>query len=192
MNLIVKNILGYEGLYLIDSLGNVVSCPRQQGSRFVNQYKILGTKVNKFGYKEVALSKDGRTKTVLLHRLIAIHFVPNPDNLPVVNHKNGIKTDNRIENLEWVTRSQNTKHAYVNNLGGFKDFANAGIKAMNENTQYVSILLVAPDGKELHFESSRDAAKYLGTRNDEVTRAIRKSQRVKGHYAFGLKNSDLR
>lgn len=192
MNLIVKNLLGYEGLYLIDSLGNIVSCPRQQGSRFVNQYKILGTKVNKFGYKEVALSKDGKTKTVLLHRLIAIHFVPNPDNLPVVNHKNGIKTDNRIENLEWVTRSQNTKHAYVNNLGGFKDFANAGIKAMNESTQYVSVLLVAPDGQELQFESARDAAKYLGTTNDEVTRAIRKNQRVKGHYAFGLKNSDLR
>lgn len=192
MNLIVKNLLGYEGLYLIDSLGNIVSCPRQQGSRFVNQYKILGTKVNKFGYKEVALSKDGRTKTVLLHRLIAIHFVPNPDNLPVVNHKNGIKTDNRIENLEWVTRSQNTKHAYVNNLGGFRDFSNAGIKAMNENTQYVSILLVAPDGQELQFESAREAAKHLGTTNDEVTRAIRKSQRVKGHYAFGLKNSDLR
>jgi hypothetical protein len=192
MNLIVKNILGYEGLYLIDSLGNVVSCPRQQGSRFVNQYKILGTKVNKFGYKEVALSKDGKTKTLLLHRLMAIHFVPNPDNLPVVNHKNGIKTDNRIENLEWVTRSQNAKHAYVNNLGGFKDFANAGIKAMNENMQYVLIRLVAPDGKELQFESARDAAQYLGTTNDEVTRAIRKSQRVKGHYAFGLKKSDLR
>jgi hypothetical protein len=169
-----------------------VSCPRQQGSRFVNQYKILGTKVNKFGYKEVALSKGGKTKTVLLHRLIAIHFVPNPDNLPVVNHKNGIKTDNRIENLEWVTRSQNTKHAYVNNLGGFKDFVNAGIKAMNENTQYVSVLLVAPDGQELQFESAREAAKYLGTTNDEVTRAIRKNQRVKGHYAFGLKKSDLR
>ena len=192
MNLIVKNLLGYEGLYLIDSLGNIVSCPRQQGARFVNQYKILGTKVNKFGYKEVALSKDGITKTVLLHRLIAIHFVPNPDNLPVVNHKNGIKTDNRIENLEWVTRSQNTKHAYVNNLGAFRDFSNAGIKAMNENTQYVSILLVAPDGQELQFESAREASKHLGTTNDEVTRAIRKSQRVKGHYAFGLKNSDLR
>lgn len=192
MNLIVKNLLGYEGLYLIDSLGNIVSCPRQKGARFVNQYKILGTKVNKFGYKEVALSKDGKTKTVLLHRLIAIHFVPNPDNLPVVNHKNGIKTDNRIENLEWVTRSQNTKHAYVNNLGGFKDFVNAGIKAMNENTQYVSVLLVAPDGQELQFGSAREAAKYLDTTNDEVTRAIRKNQRVKGHYAFGLKNSDLR
>ena len=177
---------------MIDSLGNVVSCPRQQGSRFVNQYKILGTKTNKYGYKEVALSKDGKTKTVLLHRLIATHFVDNPDNLPCVNHKNGIKTDNRIENLEWVTRSQNTKHAYENNLGGFRDYANSGIKAMNEKTQYVSVRLVAPDGSELQFDGAKEAAEHLGTTNDEVTRAIRKSQRVKGHYAFGLKLSDLR
>lgn len=192
MQLIVKNIMGYEGLYLIDSLGNVVSCPRQQGSRFVNQYKILGTKVNRLGYKEVALSKGGKTKTVLLHRLIAKHFVENPDNLPCVNHINGIKSDNRIENLEWCTRSQNTKHAYENNLGGFRDFANAGIKAMNENTQYVLVRAIAPSGEELQFGSAKEAAEYIGTNNDEVTRAIRKSQRVKGYRVFGLKASDLR
>lgn len=192
MRLIVKNVMGYEGLYLIDSLGNIVSCPRQQGSRFVNQYKILGTKINRFGYKEVALSKDGKTKTVLLHRLIAIHFVDNPTNLPCVNHINGIKTDNRIENLEWCTQSQNTKHAYDNNLGGFRDFANAGIKAMNENTQYVVVKLIAPSGEELQFGSTTEAAEYIGTNKNEITRAIRKCQRVKGYRAFGLKVSDLR
>lgn len=192
MNVIVKNVLGYEGLYLIDSIGNVVSCPRQQGSRFVNQYKIIGTKVNKCGYKEVSLSKDGKTRTVLLHRLIAIHFVDNPENLPCVNHKNGIKTDNRIENLEWCTKSANTKHAYENNLGGFRDFANAGIEAMNKETQYVAIRLISKDGEELLFDCSRSAADYLGTNKDEVTRAIRKGQRVRGYLAFGLKRSDLR
>lgn len=192
MQLIVKNVMGYEGLYLIDSLGNIVSCPRQQGSRFVNQYKILGTKVNRLGYKEVALSKDGKTKTVLLHRLIAIHFIDNPENLPCVNHINGIKSDNRLENLEWCTRSQNTKHAYDNNLGGFRDFANAGIKAMNENTQYVVVRAISPSGEELQFGSTKEAAEFIGTNKDEVTRAIRKSQRVKGYRVFGLKASDLR
>lgn len=192
MQLIAKNVMGYEGLYLIDSLGNVVSCPRQQGSRFVNQYKILGTKVNRLGYKEVALSKGGKTKTVLLHRLIATHFVDNPKNLPCVNHINGIKSDNRIENLEWCTRSQNTKHAYDNNLGGFRDFANAGLKAINEKTQYVLVRAIAPSGEELQFGSAKEAAEYIGTNNDEVTRAIRKSQRVKGYRVFGLKASDLR
>lgn len=192
MQLIVKNIIGYEGLYLIDSIGNVVSCPRQQGSRFVNQYKILGTKINRLGYKEVALSKDGKTKTVLLHRLIAIHFVENPDGLPCVNHKNGIKSDNRIENLEWCTRSQNTKHAYENNLGGFREYANEGIRKMNQSTQYVVVRLISPSGEEIQFGSTREAAEYVGTDKDEVTRAIRKNQRVKGYRAYGLKASDLR
>lgn len=192
MQLIVKNLVGYEGLYLIDSLGNIVSCPRQQGSRFVNQYKILGTKINRLGYKEVALSKDGKTKTVLLHRLIAMHFVENPYGLPCVNHKNGIKSDNRIENLEWCTRSQNTKHAYENNLGGFREYANAGIRKMNQDTQYVVVRLISPSGEELQFGSTSEAAEYVGTDKDEVTRAIRKNQRVKGYRAYGLKSSDLR
>lgn len=192
MSVIVKNVIGYEGLYIIDSLGNVVSLPRRQGSRFVNQYRILGTKVNRGGYKEVALSRDGKTKTVLLHRLIAIHFVDNPSNLPCVNHKNGVKTDNRIENLEWCTAAQNTKHAYENNLGGFKDYANAGLEAMNRETRYVKVILIAPDGEEIVFSGTSQAVAYLGTTSDEVTRAIRKRQRVKGHQALGLKISDLR
>lgn len=190
MQVNVKDVRGYEGLYIIDSLGNVVSLPKQQGLHFVNQYKILGTKINRLGYKEVALTKEGKTKTILLHRLIAIHFIDNPNNYPCVNHKNGIKTDNRLENLEWCTRSYNTRHAYIYNLGGFREFANAGIEAMNKNTQYVKVHLIAPNGDELDFESSQKAAEYLGTNKDEVTRAIRKKQRVKGHYAFGLKLSD--
>ena len=192
MQLKVKEVCGYEGLYLIDSLGNVVSCPRQQGSRFVNQYKILGTKINRLGYKEVALSKDGKTRTVLLHRLLALHFIDNPNNLPCVNHRNGVKTDNRLENLEWCTRSQNTKHAYENNLGGFRDNVNAGIRAMNELTKYVSVMLIAPDGSEMYFPGTKEAAEFLGTKSDEVTRAIRKGQRVRGHKAFGFKKPDLR
>lgn len=192
VQLIVKDVKGYEGLYLIDSLGNVVSCPRVQGTHFVNKYRIIGTKTNRLGYKEVALCKDGKMKTVLLHRLIALHFIENPDNLPCVNHKNGIKADNRLENLEWCTKSQNTKHAYDNNLGGFRESANAGIEAMNKETQYVLIRLITPDGEELQFKSSSEAAAYLNIDKDEVTRAIRKSQRVKGHRAFGYKLSDLR
>lgn len=185
----VKNVIGYEGLYIIDNLGNVVSLPKQQGSRFVNEYNIMKTKFNSCGYKEVTLSKNGKFKTILLHRLIALHFVPNPENYRCVNHKNGIKADNRLENLEWCSASQNTKHAYINNLGGFRDFTNAGLKKINEYKAYIFVKLIDKDGVEYDFPSAVDAAKFIGTSNNEVTRAIRKSQRVKGYKAYGVKKT---
>ena len=73
--------------------------------------RLITERLNKKGYKIVNLSIDGKCKTFSVHRLIAQAYIPNPDNLPTINHKNGVKTDNRIENLEWVTFSENTTHA---------------------------------------------------------------------------------
>lgn len=187
MRIQVKELIGYEGLYLIDNIGNVISMPKKNGSRIINQYSILNTKVNAFGYKEITLSKNGKQKTVLLHRLIATHFIENPDNLKVVNHKNGIKTDNRLENLEWCTTKQNTKHAYENNLGGFKNKVNEGLKKMNYFNEYVKVILVDSLGKEYHFNNTAEAAKFANTNINEVSRAIKKEQRVKGYRAYGMK-----
>lgn len=64
------------------------------------------------GYLFVSLRKDGKTYIKKVHRLVAQEFIPNPENKPQINHKNGIKTDNFIENLEWVTNSENILHAY--------------------------------------------------------------------------------
>lgn len=183
----VKCVKGYEGLYIIDNLGNVVSLPRQNGRFFLNQYRMLTPHKSKFGYLQVALTKNNKTKTVLLHRLIAEHFIDNPNNYPCVNHKNGLKDDNRIENLEWCTKSENTLHAFNNNLGGFRDRAIESVKAINEKAIYRKIVLIDKDGKEYVFDCTRKAAEFIGTNNDDVTRAIRKSQRVCGYKAYGEK-----
>ena len=93
-------VKGYENLYEVSNLGRVS-----------NYRKVLKTYTLNSGYLAMKLVKDGGRKSVLLHRLVAEHFIPNPENKLEVNHINGDKTDNRVENLEWVTSSENKKHA---------------------------------------------------------------------------------
>lgn len=106
-----KTIKGYEN-YQVSNTGLVRSL----------NYKRLGfVKVLKFrptykGYIKAPLTKNNITKSIFIHRLVAIAFIPNPQNKEQVNHINGIKTDNRVENLEWVTNSENQIHAYKNKL----------------------------------------------------------------------------
>lgn len=74
--------------------------------------KILAPNPKKSGYLDICLSSRNSKKSLRIHRLVAIAFLPNPLRLPYVNHRNGVKTDNRLENLEWCTVSENTRHGY--------------------------------------------------------------------------------
>lgn len=92
-----------------------------------NFYKLKPTKDQK-GYLRISLCKKSKKSTFKVHRLVAQHFIPNIDNKPQVNHINGIKIDNRLENLEWATASENTKHAYDTGLNSKPP----AIKKLNE------------------------------------------------------------
>ena len=102
--------------------------------------KVLHQYKSKHGYLRVALYENGKQKRVFVHRLVAMKYIPNPHNLPQVNHKNGIKTDNRVENLEWCTASENQQHRrYVLKSG------NRRVKRIETDTIYDSIKQAAED-----------------------------------------------
>lgn len=114
----------YERIYEVNKSGIVRSIDRIVDIERGNQrYSILRkggvVKIQKsigYGYLAVELRKNGERKTWFLHRILALTFIKNPENKKCVNHKNGIKTDNRIENLEWVTHSENFQHAVETGL----------------------------------------------------------------------------
>lgn len=112
MNEVWRDIIGYEGYYQVSNLGNVKSL----GNDFSRKERLLKLSLQGKGYFGVVLQKYGVRKPTLVHRLVAIHFISNNDNKPQVNHINGVKTDNRVENLEWVTHRENLDHAINNDL----------------------------------------------------------------------------
>ena len=97
-----KHIPGYSDKYIINRHGDIYSF-------YHNCY--LKKRLRKDGYFDVKLTKDKKESKQLLHRLLAITFIDNPENKPEVNHINGVKTDNSLENLEWNTMSENAMHA---------------------------------------------------------------------------------
>lgn len=104
-----KDIKGYEGLYQISNKGRVKSL----GNNKTRKEKILKPKPGNRGYIRVDLCRKGeKPKRFSIHKLVAEHFLPNPDNLPVINHKDEDKTNNCVENLEWCTQEYNVNYSH--------------------------------------------------------------------------------
>lgn len=112
-----KPVKGYEGYYEVDSLGRVYGLDRvifvdDNGRKYEKPIfaKKLSQTIKSNGYKSVTLTKDGVSKAFYVHRIVAEAFIPNPDKLPMVNHKDEDKTNNFVENLEWCTNEYNINY----------------------------------------------------------------------------------
>ena len=160
----MRDIVGYEGLYAVTSCGKVWSYRRQ---------KFLSPSSDKDGYLRVTLSKDGKQKYFYVHRLVAEAFVLNPLGLPEVNHKSEIKTENFINNLEWMFH---------------KDNCNYGTR----NKRQAEKIKKAIYCKELDriFASATDAAKELGINRSSLSNCLRGAYKTAGGYHWSYKESE--
>ena len=115
-----KDIKGYEGLYQVSSFGRIKSLLGWNGHKYVYREKILNPYMqNSKGtyYRSVVkLKKNGKAKDYKVHRLVAQAFIPNPNNLPQINHIDGNPLNNNVNNLEWCTQKYNVNHAIDNEL----------------------------------------------------------------------------
>lgn len=127
-----KDINGFEGIYQVSDLGRIKSLekniPHWRGGESVIKEFYKKSFKSRSGYLIVPLTKNGNEYKFLIHRIVAEAFIENPLNKPQVNHKNGIKTDNRAKNLEWNTHSENIRHADDNGLRNLKGINNSQSK----------------------------------------------------------------
>lgn len=129
-------IKGYDGIYEISNIGNVKSLPKKwvSGHSTVRSHtgKIIKPTNNQHGYLYVSLSNGEFKKTFKIHRLVAMAFIPQIENKNIVNHKNGIKTDNSVDNLEWVNSSENMIHAVKTGLTNPRKGVKSNLSKLND------------------------------------------------------------
>ena len=128
-------------------------------SEFVGRF--LQNRLSNRGYYHVLLTENGIEKNHLIHRLVATAFIPNPDNKPQVNHKDGNKLNNNLDNLEWCTNRENAKHSYENGLTKHENL----VKASNISAEILSkpVAQYDLDGNIINiFKSFADAGMFLG------------------------------
>lgn len=162
MEEIWKDIKGYEGMYQVSNLGRV---------KRVTTGRILKSGKNRGGYLYVNLCKQRVVSNKRIHRLVAEAFIPNPQNKPQVNHVDEDKTNNRVDNFEWVTATENNNHGTHN----------------DRVSKTLSIPIIATNlttGESTKFNSGKECARQLGLNAGHITSVLKGRLKQTGGYIF--------
>ncbi len=146
-----KDIAGYEGMYMVNRMGDVKGLTRvlcYGNTKRVEPGCLRKPKTDRYGYLHLSLSRNGKKRWFTVHRLVAGAFIPNPKGLKAVNHKDGDKKNNHFENLEWVTCSQNTQHAYDTGLHSQVGSKNASSKLTEQDVIAIRKLYATGEYKQ--------------------------------------------
>lgn len=179
-----RDVIGYEGLYQVSSFGRVKSFCRGKD-------KILKHDKNCFGYLNVKLYKCGiKRKHFRVNRLVAQAFIPNPDNLPCINHRNECRTDNSVWNLEWCT------HKYNNNYGNHKRKLS---KPCGEETKRklsiinsIPIVQLDMEGNVIReWQSAIEAERQLNISHGNINRCCKRKQKTAKGYRWKYKEEKV-
>lgn len=167
MSEIWKAVPGYEGLYELSNMGRVRSLDRIVRASGVSKRRafgrVLNPYTNKLRYQYVALSKDGKSKTLSVHRLVANVFVPNPNNYSIINHKDENPSNNRADNLEWCTQMYNVHYGTGMERGDAKsNHGRMAVDKLDLNGNYIC-----------SYRSISEAAEAVGVRKQCICACLK-------------------
>lgn len=179
-----RDINGYEGYYMVSNLGRVKSLDRsvdtKGGVTRMSFGKILKPR-KLFGYLKVHLSANGVSKHKFVHRLIAESFIELVKGKEFVNHKNGVRDDNNISNLEWCTCSENVRHGYISNGRLAHNIGKFGkLNAKSKPVYSIDI----KTGERIYWESGNIAAKTLGFNSSNIFNILAQKQKTTKGFTF--------
>lgn len=167
--------------YEVSNLGRIKSKTRlvghNYGGKAVREARLKKIRVNSVGYNSVGLMKDGKVVNIATHRLIAKALIPNPDNKPQVNHKDGNKLNNSLENLEWVTPYENIWHGINTGLTPRRGpRTKEEIRRVAATLEKKTILVDIESGLETEFASATKCAETLGVKQSAISQSIRRGK----------------
>lgn len=162
-----RAVPGYEGLYELSNMGRVRSLDRIVRASGVSKRRafgcVLNPYTNKLRYQYVALSKDGKSKTLSVHRLVANVFVPNPNNYSIINHKDENPSNNRADNLEWCTQMYNVHYGTGMERGDAKsNHGRMAVDKLDLNGNYIC-----------SYRSISEAAEAVGVRKQSICACLK-------------------